>query len=159
MSKNNQQSKESSKSKSGCAKTREKVIQFDNFAETFQFKLPEGKDSFQSCRGCTATFVLVLFCIFYGSMQSIKLLTFDETDVMVSQRDSYFDSDWKHSRRLMFAFGIMAYDSNPEPIEDPSIGVLRPYYKSWGIKAGIGGVDWEPLPTRECTPAELHVNN
>lgn len=103
--------------------------------------------------------MLVLFCIFYGSMQSIKLLTFDETDVMVSQRDAYFDSDNVHTRNLMFAFGITAYDSNPEPIEDPSIGVLKPYYKSWGLKSGIGGVDFEPLPTRECTMAELHVNN
>ena len=73
--------------------------------------------------------------------------------------DAFFDSDYEYTTGLMFAFGVTAYDSNPEPIEDPTIGVLRPYYKSWGIHAGIGGIHWELLPTRECTQAELHVNN
>ena len=78
---------------------------------------------------------------------------------MVSQTDAYFTSDDVYSENLMFAFGVTAYDSNPEPIEDPTIGVLRPYYKSWGIKAGIGGIDFELLPTRNCTQAELHIND
>ena len=154
-----QRSYDSNGQKSGCTKTRESVIQLDSFAETFRFKLPEGKMSYRSCKGCTATLVLIFLCTLYCSMQLIKLLTFDETDVMVSQRDAYFDSDQKHSRRLMFAFGITDYDRNPEPIEDPSVGILQPYYKSWGIKSEIGDVDFEPLPTRECTEAELHVNN
>ena len=59
----------------------------------------------------------------------------------------------------MFAFGVTAYDSNPEPIEDPTIGVLKPYYKSWGLDETIGGVDFELLPTRNCSEAELHINN
>ena len=77
---------------------------------------------------------------------------------MLSARDSFFDSDEIHSRGLSYAFGITAYDSNPDPIEDPSYGVVLPYYKSWGLK-NSSGVDFEPLPLRECTEAELHVNN
>ena len=60
---------------------------------------------------------------------------------------------------MHYAFGVTAYDSNREPIEDPSIGVLKPYYKSWGIKAGIGGIDFEELPTRMCNAEELNVEN
>ena len=67
---------------------------------------------------------------------------------MVSSRMAYFDTDFVFSEGLRFAYGISAYDSNPDPIEDPSIGVLRPYYKSWGLKPGIRGVDFEPVPTR-----------
>ena len=77
---------------------------------------------------------------------------------MVSSMDAHFDSDYVYSDGLMYAFGITAYDSNPEPIEDPSIGVLKPYYKSWGIKETLSGVDFEALPTRNCTQAELHIN-
>ncbi len=80
-------------------------------------------------------------------MQSVKLLTFDETDVMISAMDSFFDADYVYSRNLFYAFGITAYDSNPESIDDPSYGELKPYYKSWGLVGG-GGVDFEPLPTR-----------
>ena len=52
---------------------------------------------------------------------------------MVSQRDAYFDDNYVYSKDLMYAFGITAYDGNSEPIEDPSYGVLKPYYKSWGL--------------------------
>ena len=76
---------------------------------------------------------------------------------MVSQKDAHFGPDYVFSEGLNYAFGITAYDSNREPIEDPSVGVLKAFYKSWGIKEG-GGVDFEELPTRNCTDAELHIN-
>ena len=104
------------------------------------------------------TFILVIAICFYGALQSIKLLTFDETDVMVSQRDSFYSADFTYSNGLAFAFGVTAYDSETESIEDPTIGVLKPYYKSWGLVANGQSVDFEPLPTRECTKAELHVD-
>ena len=91
-------------------------------------------------------------------MQSIKLLTFDEAYVMFSARESFFDSNYEYSGNLAVAFGITAYDNNPEIIEDPSYGVLSPYYKTWGFN-NYGGVDWEALKTRPCTAAELHINN
>ena len=153
-------SRSAQKSSQSCSgRTSDKLLAFDTFATTFQFKLPEGKETFASCKGCCFTFLLVLVSLFYGAMQSVKLLTFDETDVMVSSRDAYFDAEEVYSKNLMYAFGITAYDSNPDNIEDPSIGVIKAYYKSWGIKDGIGGVDFEPLPDRECTQAELHLNN
>ena len=63
----------------------------------------------------------------------LKLLEFEDTDLMYSARDSFFDSDFVYSEDLWYAFGVTAYDSNTESIEDPSIGTLRPYYKSWGL--------------------------
>ena len=84
-------------------------------------------------------------------MQSIKLFTFDETDIMVSQREAYFDADFQYSNGLAFAFGLTVYDDETESIEDPTIGTLKPYYKSWGLKENKQGVDFEPLPMRECT--------
>ena len=48
-----------------------------------------------------------------------------------------------------------AYDSNQEAIEDPSIGTLKAYYKTWGLKEGASGIDFEPIPTRNCTKSEL----
>ena len=94
----------------------------------------------------------------FAFMQSIKLLTFDETDVMLSARDSYFDYNDEYSENLAIAFGITAYDNNQEIIEDPSYGVLNPYYKTWGFEDSVG-VEFEPLKTRPCTEAELHINN
>ena len=92
-------------------------------------------------------------------MQSVKLYTFDDTDVMLSSRESYFDEEFVFSNGLMFSFALTAYDSNPEAIEDPSIGVVKPYYKSWGLDNEVSGVKWEELPLRNCTLAEFHLRN
>ena len=78
---------------------------------------------------------------------------------MVSQRDSFFDTDYIVKQNLQYAFGITEYDSNPEPIEDPSYGVLRAYYKSWGINKTVIGVYFEELPSRPCTASELNIKN
>ena len=131
----------------------------DAYAPSFDFWLPGGQQGHQSYGGLLMTVMLMLFLCFYGIMQSVKLYEYDETDIMISSRDSFFTSDFVYTNHLSYAFGITAYDSNREPIEDASYGVVKPYYKSWGIKAGIGGVDWEELPTRTCSQAELHVND
>ena len=95
---------------------------------------------------------------FYATVQYGKMLEVDDTDVMVSSRDSFYDASYVKDDNIMFAFGITKYDSNPYPIEDPTIGVLKPYYKSWGIMKDAKGVHWQELPTRECTEADLHIN-
>ena len=91
-------------------------------------------------------------------MQTIKLFAFDETDIMVSTVDSFFDTDYVFNNGLMFAFAITIYDNNPYPIEDPTYGVVTPFYKTWGIDKDNSGVKFERVPTRNCTEAEVHVN-
>ena len=106
------------------------------------------------------TVILLIAIAFYATLQSIKLLTFDETDVMVSWRDAYFDYNYTYSRGLAYAFALTAYDGNSEPIEDPSFGVLRPYYRSWGLKdLDHIGVELDSIPERACSKAELHIND
>ena len=121
--------------------------------------MPANRKNFTSGKGCFLTVLLMITIIFYATLQSIKLLTFDETDIMVSSRDAYFDSDYLYSEGLNFAFGLTAYDGDSEPIEDPSIGVLRPYYKTWGLKEDEVGVDFELLSERACNKAELHIDD
>lgn len=79
---------------------------------------------------------------------------------MVSSRDAFFDTDFVYSENLWYAFGITAYDSNRESIEDPSIGVIKAVSKTWG---GLDGHDeqsvhFEEIPVRDCTEGELHIN-
>ena len=76
---------------------------------------------------------------------------------MISNREAYFDMDYKFSKGMAFAYGLTAYDDNEEPIEDPSIGILKPYFKSWGLIEGHG-TTFTPIQERKCTQAELHIN-
>ena len=70
---------------------------------------------------------------------------------MVSSREAYFDPDFVFKGDMAFAFGLTAYDDNEEPIEDPSIGVLRPYFKQWGMDQNLT----TPIEWRYCTKSEL----
>ena len=99
-------------SKSRCSKTKQNMYEHDSFATPYKFMLPEGKEKMTTGKGCCFTGFLFLCLLFYGSMQSVKLLTFDETDVMVSSRDSFFEASETYSENLAYAFGITAYDSN-----------------------------------------------
>ena len=129
----------------------------DKFGESFQFKLPDGKDKYSTVRGCIATCILTLMFIFYGTLQAMKLFTFGDTDIMESSRDTFFSDEFIFSQNMWFAFAITAYDSNPESIEDPSIGTVNAYYKTWGLGEDVSTV-FTPIPTRPCTEAELYAN-
>ena len=131
--------------------------QFDAFAENYRFRLPEGKTSFQSWKGLFTTVMVILALAFYGVLQAVKLITFDETDIMISERDSFFDADYIYKKNLWYAFGITAYDSNQEAIEDPSIGTLEPFYKTWGL--GGSGAGFEPIKSRYCDIGDFHILN
>ena len=52
---------------------------------------------------------------------------------------------------------MSAYDDETEPIDDPSYGELKAYYKSWGIHSAVG-IDWEELPSEYCTKAQIGLN-
>ena len=90
-------------------------------------------------------------------MQAIKAAGHNGTQISYNLMDNYFGSEYQTDNNLFYAFGITAYDSNPEPIEDPSIGTIKPYYKSWNNEAY--GIVWTPIPTKDCTKAELHIND
>ena len=94
---------------------------------------------------------------FYGTLQAIKLFKFGDTDIMESSRDTFFSDEFIFSGNMWFAFAITAYDSNQESIEDPSIGTLNAYYKTWGLGEDQA-TTYTPIPSRPCTEAELHAN-
>lgn len=52
---------------------------------------------------------------------------------------------------------MTAYDDETEPIDDPTYGVLKAYYKSWGIHSDVG-IDWEELPSDYCTEDQFGLN-
>ena len=134
-----------------------RIVECDRFSHGFRFQLPSGKGTHHTAMGCLMTVCLAFVMISYGALKATELITYDETDVMVSQRDAYFNESFVYSENLWYAFGLSAYDDNLEPIEDPSYGVLRPYYKTWGL--GLDETSFTEIPTRPCTKAELHVQN
>ena len=82
------------KKKSNLKVCSTKVKNLDAFGEPFMFLLPEGQKTKQSWSGLITTVICVTVVIFYGLMQLFKLLEFGEPTIMVSVRDSYYDTDF-----------------------------------------------------------------
>ena len=55
----------------------------------------------------------------------------------------------------MFAAAITNYDGTTDPIEDPEVGTLKLYYKSWDVEAENGSLKFEEIPTRPCTTEDF----
>ena len=60
------------------------ALELDVFKEAFRFRLPDGRNDYNSWKGLCMTVFLLTCLTFYGVMQAMKLVTYDETDVMVS---------------------------------------------------------------------------
>ena len=78
---------------------------------------------------------------------------------MKSYRDDYFNDTHIESAKLNFnvAFGVTEYDNSSEYLEDPTIGTMKAYYRSWG--EGIDGVAVKEVPIRRCEMADFGLND
>ena len=127
----------------------DKAFDFDAFGETFQFKLPDGKDEYKSCMGLVLTIFCYSLLVTYSSFKIKKVWNFGDTNVNLSHEDSYFDYKqiWSSEDGLQFAFAITAYDNEQESIEDPHYGELLAAYYSWGMGDDMS-VSLEKLPLK-----------
>ena len=76
--------------------------------------------------------VMVLLLLIYGSLQMIKLVLYDETSIMHSSRDSYFQGNELVENDLQFAFALTTYDDIQEIQEDSTYVTLEASYRKWG---------------------------
>lgn len=112
------------------------VRQVDQYAKSFDFWLPGGDKRYPTYCGASMTIISLLVLCFYAYMQSAKLndkpVTVETDIVTTGTREQFFGTDFVYSENLMFAFGLTAFDNQRESIEDPSFGVVKAYYESWG---------------------------
>ena len=113
---------------------KDRVKDIDVFGEGFNFKLPAGKDTYKTLLGSSFTILIAVMLIFYGSIQMQRLVVFGETVVTMSVKDSFFtpDDTITSEEGFKLAFGLTAYDSNQEAIDDPRYGRINAKYVSWG---------------------------
>ena len=129
------------------------LLSIDNYSEEFKFRLQDGQRSYKSIKGVCFTIILLTSLLFYGTMQLIKLVSYGDVDVLFSSKDSHFNSSYEFDGGLQVAFAVSAYDAERESIEDPSIGVMKPFFKMWGFDGG--STKFKEIPTRPCTEDEL----
>ena len=54
------------------------------------------------------------------------------------------------------AAAITGYDGDPNPIEDPTIGTLKMYLKTWNVyDEENGGLSFHEIPLRPCQQSDF----
>ena len=80
-------------------------------------------------------------------MQFVKLISYGDNTIMISNMDSYFQAEWEFTTDdgLMMAFGLTAYDYEEYSIEDLDYGELKAFYKYWNNDSD--GPEFIEIPT------------
>ena len=107
-----------------------RMLNLDKFPSPFFFTLPNGKNSLPSACGLFVTIVLFVTIAFYGITQLVTLSLYGNTTVMNNLIDSYYDETYvfdldKKESGLQIAFGITAYDSYQEMIDEPDYATIH----------------------------------
>ena len=87
-----------------------------------------------------------------------RLSVYGETTVMMSVRDTHYNSSFTITSNdgLKFAVGIIAYDGDPEPIDDPRYGQIIAKTVSWGFN-DTQGIARDKIGLHRCSQRELHL--
>ena len=86
------------KKASRCPVIAEKVLKLDQFGYAFNFKLPQGRDTYNTGLGAAISILLLMIIVFYGALQMQRLVRFEETvPVTMSATEGYFSNDFVFS--------------------------------------------------------------
>ncbi len=88
-------------------------------------------------------------------------MTRKDVNILTTINDMYFTPDYVFSfekNGFNFAAAFTAYDSNPEPILDPTYGSLRFYHYRWGQQNDGLPNGRLRIPSHTCTREELGLD-
>ena len=86
------------KKPSRCPVIAEKLVKLDQFGYAFNFKLPQGRDTYKTGLGAAISILLFMTSVFYGTLSMQRLVRFEETvPVTMSTSEGYFSNDFVFS--------------------------------------------------------------
>ena len=105
---------------------------------------------------------MMIICVIlnYGSSKLLKVIKYENTSIIESKADSFFDDDKIISSDdgIQFAFGIVPFGSKEGPIDDPDYGQVVAINISWYCDSNTCWLNTGDLiPTKECTYEDLGI--
>ena len=121
-------------------------------------ELGKGKKSVDSYLGSFCTFCIIAVVLSYSFQKADIFLNKKDIDLLETMHDMAFDPDHVFAFKNGFALAVAftAYDSNPNPILDPTYGEIVYNHFYWG-PTDDGGyeVGRSRISTHPCTDEEL----
>ena len=112
-----------------------KTLSIDLFRESFQFQLPNGQSSLPSFTGTFFSMWLIFFLLLYGCLEMATVVMRSNSDVFLVEVDSYFDDTYVFESDklpgLQIAFGLTAYDSNYNLLNETEYAQVKARMRSW----------------------------
>lgn len=108
-----------------------------------------------SVPGAICTLIIFATLIPYAIFRASTLINRNDYNVLTEIQTDFFTEDFHVDASMGFkvAAALTGYN-NYEDIEDPTIGTLEFYMKSW--KDDNSPLEFKKLKTRTCTPEELN---
>ena len=106
----------------------------DSFGDAFHMKLDNGDDVVRSVMGSICSILVLAVVVLYMYQKTDVLISKKDVDVLSTINDSHFNPDYifGYEEGFNMAVAFTAYDNDPEPIEDPTIGELVFNHYTWG---------------------------
>ena len=121
-------------------------------------ELGKGKKSVDSYLGSFCTLCIIAVVLSYSFQKADIFLNKKDIDMLETMHDMAFDADYVFDFKNGFALAVAftAYDSNPNPILDPTYGEIVYNYYYWGPTED-GGYETgrSRISTHPCTDEEL----
>ena len=111
------------------------------------------------------TVFLAILCVLYAHSRWMQLKKYEDSFIAIStnERGKTELEIMSSSMGFNTAFAITAYDDSPDAIEDEDIGILKPYYVTWGENNTMNGESlslsgYTEIPTRPCIAEDFGLN-
>ena len=103
------------------------------------------------------TLALLVVVVIYAFFKADILINAKDVSVLSTINDMYFSPDdaFTYDKGFNIAVGFTAYDSNPEPILDPTIGEVVFNHLRWGPE--LDGSERTRFPNHPCSREELGI--
>ena len=108
----------------------------DLFGNEFRMRLDSGNTDLRSYVGSLMSLLVTFLVIIFAYLKAVILMHKKDVDILSTSLDNYFTPndifDYDNDQ-LNVAVAFTAYDSETEPILDPSYGELVFNHYNWGV--------------------------
>ena len=124
-------------------------------------KLDGSKDSLNSLMGTLCTLVLLVVLAMYTYLKGDTLIKRKDVDILSTVKDMHYspEDEFSYKNGFNFAVAFTAYDSNPEPILDPTYGEIIFNHYEWGPQPdGSYMTERRRINSHTCSREELGLD-
>ena len=118
-----------------CPSFNQKILALDLYNKEFAFLMPDHHERYRTHFGSCLSIVTLITVIFYGGWKLLDMLSYNIYNVQTVSEENYFSSNdtFTIADGFYVAAAITSYNNDPNPIEDPDIGTLKMYLKTWNV--------------------------